>query len=188
MKKLLLIILAIIFTLSASQADISRETSAVSAQKRPTSALTKSVEPLPAKTETMPLTPCDAPVEAVIDGTEASTTSKYPYSMKESETEIEAADRATTESVIETEADVINESEEDQTMITDKTNTAVIYETESYPECVDRGNQTLAPYTPPSCAGTPNPFANPQPNNVKEIPAEDLIQPGDDRPGEGIHF
>lgn len=54
--------------------------------------------------------------------------------------------------------------------------------------CVDGGDESLAPYTPADDIGTPNPFANPHSNGIVEIPADDLIQPGDDKPGEGIHF
>ena len=54
-------------------------------------------------------------------------------------------------------------------------------------ECIDEGDQSLVKYKH-QIGGQPNPFENDTPTEIDDLPVEDYIGEGEDRPGEGKHF
>ena len=49
------------------------------------------------------------------------------------------------------------------------------------------GDQSLVKYKP-QIGGQPNPFENDTPTEIDDLPVEDYVGEGEDRPGEGKYF
>ncbi|HPE94893.1 MAG TPA: hypothetical protein PLT66_02340 [Bacillota bacterium] len=218
MKKTIIIVIAAVLTglLTAGCSVTSNQ--AQEAQKPAVAAICAEVEETLAKEETTEIAPCEANTAVgteVPDMQDTKPESEIAAESKdEAAQEVPSADDEKRSKIVEAPEAFIasdktsapdngdrSESElaSDEPAISD---TATTSETDganedttpvaepepSDIECVDGGDESLAPFTPADDIGTPNPFANPHSNGIVEIPADDLIQPGDDKPGEGIHF
>ncbi|HPE95991.1 MAG TPA: hypothetical protein PLT66_08005 [Bacillota bacterium] len=214
MRKLISILLAVILSALINTGVTTETTPPVTAQKGTQTPSTEVVESLPAEEKQAAVVLCTQGVaelktpdyetihtEATEPKTEATTQTESPITETLTETNIEASppeiepypyvvieDKSEPTDCKTVIADIAFTSETDSNEIII---TAPI--TDDEPEssgviCVDEGDSNLAPYSPPPGAGTPNPFENAPPCEIVEIPVEDLLEPGDDRPGEGIHF
>lgn len=208
MRKMLSILLALLFAV-AININVATDTAPpVTAQTGVETATNATAEDLPAEMKSPAESLCAPTAEnAETSGNECAD-SENTISPEQPTTEIPSLPTAPettipeteqTESTIDSknittaaESTSVSEPEEEAISITvtvlEKNPVAQSEPEPNETDCIDEGDSELAPYTPPSNTGTPNPFANPQPNGVTDIPAEDLIQPGDDMPGQGIHF
>ena len=122
-------------------------------------------------------------------GTPLNTAAVQAEKVPETNTEqVERITEAASEPIpTENKAATKAEPSVQETPLKECTDETKVAEPEETVECVDKGDQTLAEYkTQPS--GQPNPFENAPPTEIVDLPVEDLIGEGEDRPGEGKHF
>ena len=175
MKKLTTIILAIIMTLLSTPQKATDEPP-VTAEKTPQTAITVYVEQVPKTSETTEVT-------------------AFVGEVSETETAVEIKETTVNENEVVTEEhEVLNEEKTPtaQETVTDQCieiteDTVTTESKEETVECIDEGDQCLAEYKP-QIGGQPNPFENDTPTEIDDLPVEDYIGEGEDRPGEGKHF
>ena len=175
MKKLITIILALIMTLFAAP-NRSADQPHVTAVNPPQTAIITSVEQVPETSETTEVTAFVGEVSKTETAVEIKETTVNESQVVTEEPKVFTEEKTPTEQ--ETVTDQCTEITEDTVTTESKEETV---------ECIDEGDQCLAEYKL-QIGGQPNPFENDTPTEIDDLPVEDYVGEGEDRPGEGIHF